>query len=123
MKDKESRLTIIDELNKSLENKAIENVDIPTVQSIAASIGVTEKMLDRWLHEPDGQLTRELHNITKLKEINEEILTKFPELAWTEEEKRIIAEARGKTRTILRDLQNSFIFSMRLQEQRKDIIS
>ena len=96
MKDKEPRLTIIDELNKSLKDKAIENADIPTVQSIAASIGVTEKMLDRWLHEPDGQLARELHNITRLKEINEEILTKFPEFAWTEEEKRIIAEATGK---------------------------
>ncbi len=91
MKDREPRRTIIDELNQSLKDEAIENMDIPTVQSIAESIGIDETTLYRWLHN-DVQFAIELHSVKKLKEINEEILRKFPDLAWTEEEQELIGE-------------------------------
>jgi hypothetical protein len=91
MKDREPRLTIIDELNKSLKDEAIENMDIPTVQSIAESIGIDETTLYSWLHN-DAQFAAALHNVKRLKEITEDILRKFPDLAWTDEEKEIIGE-------------------------------
>ena len=95
-KDREPKQeTIIDILNESLKDKALEDTDIPTVQSIAESIGIDETTLYRWLRN-DAQFATDLHQINRLDEINKEILEKFPDLAWTEEEKRIISEATGK---------------------------
>ena len=91
MKDREPQSTIIDELNKSLKDEALENMDVLTVQSIAVSMGIDETTLYRWLHN-DVQFATELRAVKRLKEINTEILEKFPELAWTEEEEKIIGE-------------------------------
>jgi hypothetical protein len=91
MKESEPRLTIIDELNNSLKDEAVESMDIPTVQNIAESIGIDETTLYSWLHN-DIQFATELHNVKRLKDITEEMLKKFPDLAWTEEEKDLIAE-------------------------------
>src|SRR5687767_8154499 len=91
MKEGEPKSTIIDELNNSLKDEAVEDMDVPTVQSIAESIGIDETTLYSWLHN-DVQFASDLHGIKRLKEINKEILEKFPDLAWTEEEKKIIGE-------------------------------
>ena len=93
MKDKEERpkLTIIDELNQSLKDEAVKDMDIPTVQSIAESIGIDERTLNDWLYG-DAQFATELHRIKQLKDSEKEMLEKFPELAWTEEEKEIIGD-------------------------------
>ena len=91
MKEQEPKSTIIDELNNSLKDEAMEGMDIPTVQNIAESIGIDETTLYSWLHN-DVQFATELHNAKRLKEINEEMLRKFPDLAWTKEEKELIGE-------------------------------
>ena len=91
MKEQEPQPTIINQLNNSLKDEALEDMDVPTVQSIAESMGIDETTLYSWLHN-DVQFATELHAIKRLKEINREILEKFPELAWTEEEEKLIGE-------------------------------
>lgn len=98
MKDREPKRTIIDELNNSLKEDALTDKDIPTVQGIAESMGIDETTLYRWLHN-DVQFATELHGIKRLKEINKEMLAKFPELAWTEEEEELIREGNLETKT------------------------
>lgn len=98
MKEQEPRSTIIDELNESLKSEAVQDMEIFTVQSIAESIGIDETTLFSWLHN-DVQFATELHNIKKLREINQEMLEKFPELAWTPEEEEMIGEENLETKT------------------------
>ncbi len=89
MKEGETKPTIIDELNQSLKDEVKQEMDVPTVQSIAESMGIDETTLYSWLHN-DVQFATELHGVKRLKEITKEILEKFPELALTEEEKELI---------------------------------
>ena len=66
-------------------------MDVPTVQSIAESIGISQKTLYDW-SQSDIQFATELHQITRLKEITDEMERKFPDLKWTEEEKMLLGE-------------------------------
>ena len=69
-----------------------------TVQSIAESMGIDETTLYSWLKN-DVQFATELHGIKRLKEINRGMLEKFPELAWTEEEEKLIGEENLEAKT------------------------
>ena len=61
-------------------------------------MGINERTLYDWLHS-DVQFARELHGVKRLKEINKEMLEKFPELAWTDEEKELIGEENLEAKT------------------------
>ncbi len=91
MKEKSEQETpqIIAELNQSLKEEAITDMDllnqplmsVPTVESIAAQIGISENMLHDWL-ESDVQFARDLHGV---KESRDQLMETFPELKWNEE--------------------------------------
>ena len=85
---------IIDVLNQTLREKSVKDLPTPTVEEIAGSIGIDETTLYRWLHN-DVQFATELHRVQNLHQISKEIEDKFPELAWSEEEKRIIGDEIG----------------------------
>ncbi len=69
MKEREQNETpqIIDEINKSLREPISEDMEIPTVESIARKIGINEKILYEWVktdHEFSDALER-LKNVQK----------------------------------------------------------
>jgi hypothetical protein len=81
MKEQEPKPTIIDQLNKSMKDEALEDMDSPTVQSIAESLGINEGTLYDWLYS-DQQFGRDLH---KIKEAREKLDKDFPELKFSDE--------------------------------------